>query len=209
MKLKKLLLPTVVGLLPILMGIAVYSKLPEKMPIHWGLDGEPNGFATKWVGILILPLIMVVVNLIVQLSLETAPKTNLKLGKLMLWLLPIMSVIFQILILSQALGYHVEIGLITMVIIGIVLIMLGNYIPKTSQNRVAGFRFPMTMRNPDNWQKTNRLGGMMLVISGILMVTGGIISIWYPMVVVLTFIVIFVLIVLVPLGYSIRLAHQS
>jgi hypothetical protein len=50
---------------------------------------------------------------------------------------------------------------------------------------------------------------MMLVISGILMVTGGIISIWYPMVVVLTFIVIFVLIVLVPLGYSIRLAHQS
>ena len=208
MKYKKLLWPTVIGLLPILMGLAVYSKLPEKMPIHWGLDGEPNGYATRLAGILILPLIMVVVNVIVQFSLETAPKTNLKLKKLMLWLLPILSVIFQSLTLSQALGYHLDIALITMVTVGIIFILLGNYIPKTSQNRVAGFRFPMTLSNPDNWQKTNRLGGMMLVISGIIMILGGVISTWYPIVAVLTFIVILFLIILVPLCYSIRLARK-
>lgn len=208
MKYKKLLWPTVIGLLPILMGLAVYSKLPEKMPIHWGLDGEPNGYATRLAGILILPLIMVVVNVIVQFSLETAPKTNLKLKKLMLWLLPILSVIFQSLTLSEALGYHLDIALITMVTVGIIFILLGNYIPKTSQNRVAGFRFPMTLSNPDNWQKTNRLGGMMLVISGIIMILGGVISTWYPIVAVLTFIVILVLIILVPLCYSIRLSRK-
>ncbi|MDT2765559.1 MAG: SdpI family protein [Lactococcus raffinolactis] len=208
MKYKKLLWPTVIGLLPILMGLAVYSKLPEKMPIHWGLDGEPNGYATRLAGILILPLIMVVVNVIVQFSLETAPKTNLKLKKLMLWLLPILSVIFQSLTLSEALGYHLDIALITMVTVGIIFILLGNYIPKTSQNRVAGFRFPMTLSNPDNWQKTNRLGGMMLVISGIIMILGGVISTWYPIVAVLTFIVILFLIILVPLCYSIRLARK-
>lgn len=208
MKYKKLLWPTVIGLLPILMGLAVYSKLPEKMPIHWGLDGEPNGYATRLAGILILPLIMVGVNVIVQFSLETAPKTNLKLEKLMLWVLPILSVTFQSLTLSQALGYHLDIALITMVTVGIIFILLGNYIPKTSQNRVAGFRFPMTLSNPDNWQKTNRLGGMMLVISGIIMILGGVISTWYPIVAVLTFIVILVLIILVPLCYSIRLARK-
>ena len=208
MKYKKLLWPTVIGLLPILMGLAVYSKLPEKMPIHWGLDGEPNGYATRLAGILILPLIMVVVNVIVQFSLETAPKTNLKLKKLMLWLLPILSVIFQSLTLSEALGYHLDIALITMVTVGIIFILLGNYIPKTSQNRVAGFRFPMTLSNPDNWQKTNRLGGMMLVISGIIMILGGVISTWYPIVAVLTFIVILFLNILVPLCYSIRLARK-
>jgi len=208
MKYKKLLWPTVIGLLPILMGLAVYSKLPEKMPIHWGLDGEPNGYATRLAGILILPLIMVVVNVIVQFSLETAPKTNLKLKKLMLWLLPILSVIFQSLTLSEVLGYHLDIALITMVTVGIIFILLGNYIPKTSQNRVAGFRFPMTLSNPDNWQKTNRLGGMMLVISGIIMILGGVISTWYPIVAVLTFIVILFLIILVPLCYSIRLARK-
>lgn len=208
MKYKKLLWPTVIGLLPILMGLAVYSKLPEKMPIHWGLDGEPNGYATRLVGILILPLIMVGVNVIVQFSLESASKTNLKLEKLMLWLLPILSVTFQSLTLSQALGYHLDIALITMVTVGIIFILLGNYIPKTSQNRVAGFRFPMTLSNPDNWQKTNRLGGMMLVISGIIMILGGVISTWYPIVAVLTFIVILFLIILVPLCYSIRLARK-
>lgn len=208
MKYKKLLWPTVIGLLPILMGLAVYSKLPEKMPIHWGLDGEPNGYATRLAGILILPLIMVGVNVIVQFSLESASKTNLKLKKLMLWLLPILSVIFQSLTLSEALGYHLDIALITMVTVGIIFILLGNYIPKTSQNRVAGFRFPMTLSNPDNWQKTNRLGGMMLVISGIIMILGGVISTWYPIVAVLTFIVILFLIILVPLCYSIRLARK-
>ena len=126
----------------------------------------------------------------------------------MLWLLPILSVIFQSLTLSEALGYHLDIALITMVTVGIIFILLGNYIPKTSQNRVAGFRFPMTLSNPDNWQKTNRLGGMMLVISGIIMILGGVISTWYPIVAVLTFIVILVLIILVPLCYSIRLARK-
>ena len=208
MKYKKLLWPTVIGLLPILMGLAVYSKLPEKMPIHWGLDGEPNGYATRLAGILILPLIMVGVNVIVQFSLESASKTNLKLEKLMLWVLPILSVTFQSLTLSQALGYHLDIALITMVTVGIIFILLGNYIPKTSQNRVAGFRFPMTLSNPDNWQKTNRLGGMMLVISGIIMILGGVISTWYPIVAVLTFIVNLFLIILVPLCYSIRLARK-
>lgn len=208
MKYKKLLWPTVIGLLPILMGLAVYSKLPEKMPIHWGLDSEPNGYATRLAGILILPLIMVGVNVIVQFSLESASKTNLKLEKLMLWVLPILSVTFQSLTLSQALGYHLDIALITMVTVGIIFILLGNYIPKTSQNRVAGFRFPMTLSNPDNWQKTNRLGGMMLVISGIIMILGGVISTWYPIVAVLTFIVILFLIILVPLCYSIRLARK-
>ncbi|MFZ2746206.1 MAG: DUF1648 domain-containing protein, partial [Lactococcus raffinolactis] len=129
MKYKKLLWPTVIGLLPILMGLAVYSKLPEKMPIHWGLDGEPNGYATRLAGILILPLIMVGVNVIVQFSLESASKTNLKLEKLMLWVLPILSVTFQSLTLSQALGYHLDIALITMVTVGIIFILLGNYIP--------------------------------------------------------------------------------
>ncbi|MBP6301630.1 MAG: SdpI family protein, partial [Lactococcus sp.] len=122
--------------------------------------------------------------------------------------LPILSVTFQSLTLSQALGYHLDIALITMVTVGIIFILLGNYIPKTSQNRVAGFRFPMTLSNPDNWQKTNRLGGMMLVISGIIMILGGVISTWYPIVAVLTFIVILFLIILVPLCYSIRLARK-
>ncbi|GHU37637.1 hypothetical protein FACS1894193_01650 [Bacilli bacterium] len=208
MKFKKLLWPTVVGLLPILIGLILYSKLPEKMPIHWGLDGEPDGYGTKWMGILFVPIFMAVMNLIVQFSLQIAPTKNVKLVNLMNWLLPILSLMVQSLILSESLGYHMPIDLMTMMIVGIIFILLGNVIPKTSQNNVAGFRFPTTRRNSDNWQKTNRLGGIMLVISGILLLIGGIISMWYPMVVILIFIVMSVLIILVPLCYSIRLARK-
>ena len=209
MKLKKMLWPTLVGLLPIVMGLAVYSKLPEKMPIHWGLDGEPNGYATKLVGVLLIPLIMIVTNIIVQFSLQIANTTNEKLARVMTWLLPALSLVIQFLVLAESLGYHLDVALITMVIVGIIFILLGNYIPKTSQNRVVGFRFPKTMSNPDNWQKTNRIGAIMLVISGLIMIIGGIVSTWYPVVAVLTFGVSLILIVLVPLCYSIRLARKS
>lgn len=104
MKLKKMLWPTLVGLLPIVMGLAVYSKLPEKMPIHWGLDGEPNSYATKLVGVLLIPLIMIVTNIIVQFSLQIANTTNEKLARVMTWLLPALSLVIQFLVLAESLG---------------------------------------------------------------------------------------------------------
>ncbi|WP_415859707.1 DUF1648 domain-containing protein [Lactococcus laudensis] len=45
-----MLWPTLVGLLPIVMGLAVYSKLPEKMPIHWGLMVNRIVMRRNWWG---------------------------------------------------------------------------------------------------------------------------------------------------------------
>lgn len=58
--------------------------------------------------------------------------------------------------------------MITKIFVGIVLIVVGNYIPKTRQNYTVGIRTPWTLNNEENWNKTHRFGGKILVISGIM-----------------------------------------
>lgn len=208
LNLKRYFWSTFLGLLPILLGFVLYPKLPNQIPMHWGINGQPNAYTSKLFGILFLPLFLVIVNLIVQWSFQYAKQTNLKLERVVVWLLPILSVIFQTITLSEAMGYRLNILVLTMIIVGIMLMLLGNYIPKTRQNKLIGYRINPTQVSPDTWQKTNRLGGIMLVLSGFLLVVSGIIGLWQPIVAIMSLVICVVLTVLVPLIYANRLSHH-
>ena len=54
--------------------------------------------------------------------------------------------------------------------IGILFIILGNYLPKCHQNYTVGFRLPWTLDDENNWNKTNRLAGYIMVFGGFLIV---------------------------------------
>ena len=53
-----LILSSTLILLPSLFGIFLWDKLPEKMTIHWGANGNPNGFSGPFTAVFILPLIL-------------------------------------------------------------------------------------------------------------------------------------------------------
>ncbi len=50
-----LIATTIVPLLPLLAGTVLWNRLPEQMPIHFGLDGQVDGYAGKAFGALALP----------------------------------------------------------------------------------------------------------------------------------------------------------
>lgn len=202
--------PILLGLLPIVIGLVLYRQLPDQLPIHWGLNGQANAYMGKLLAILLMPCLMLALNMVLHAAvvLNLGKSTNPKIEKLLMWLLPIMAIVIQSLSFSEALGYHLSISLFVMCIIGILFLVLGNYIPKSTINRAVGFRFPSTLNNPDNWQKTNRLGGIMLVISGLLFIIGGVISLWYPIIIFPVFIFMMVTVVLIPLIYSMKLARK-
>src|SRR4051812_23470250 len=43
------------------LSAVVYSRMPERMAIHFTLDGTPNGWAPRWEGLFLLPAIILVV----------------------------------------------------------------------------------------------------------------------------------------------------
>lgn len=63
-----------------------------------------------------------------------------------------------------------DINVVTNVLLGILLIVLGNYLPKTKLNSTVGVRTPWSMQNDIVWVKSNRFGGMVGVFSGLVII---------------------------------------
>ncbi|QBO36856.1 DUF1648 domain-containing protein [Periweissella cryptocerci] len=204
-KIKQMWWPTVVGLIPLVMGAVLYNQLPNRIPIHYNVNGLPDNYAGKLFGVVFLPLLLIAVNFLIFITREHARQKNKRLNEIIIWIVPLLALVLQPTTLLTALGYQLNVMTIVMITVGVIFMVLGNYIPKASPNRTVGFRFKTTLTNPENWQKTNRLGGIMMVISGLLFIIGGVLGMWNVMFAIGALVISMILTVVVPIVYSIKL----
>lgn len=115
---------------------------------------------------------------------------------MILWLVPVVSVITCMTIYGLALGMELDIGVIENIMVGIMFIILGNYVHKVKQNYTVGMKLPWTLNSEENWNRTNRMTGWILILSGLLFLMN---SLLLKTEIVLA--VIFV-VILVPMIYS-------
>ena len=87
---------------------------------------------------------------------------------MILWLVPVVSVITCMAIYGLALGMELDIGVIVNIMVGIMFIILGNYVHKVKQNYTVGIKLPWTLNSEENWNRTNRMAGWVLILSGVL-----------------------------------------
>lgn len=197
-----LIVTTVVCLIPIVFGLAVYHQLPEQMAIHWGANGEADGFASKLVGAILLPLLLAGINIITQLFIYNDPKRHnfsKRLFKITVWTIPAVAMIIQPISILIALGVDIKIEVIVPILVGTLLVILGNYMPKCKQNYTMGIRIPWTLASEENWRKTHRIAGFVYVFAGIVMIFNTLL-LWVDWVIMLIIIVGVMLVI--PIGYS-------
>ena len=203
MKLNKkwMIITTLIWLLPIAAGLAVYGKLPEQVPTHFAFDGTPNGWSSRAMAVFGIPAILAAINLFLHFSLNADPKKK-NMGeamvKISLCIIPVISVLVNGMVLANALGYSTKMETVIPALVGVLFVLIGNYLPKTKQSYTMGIKLPWTLNSEENWNRTHRLGGFLWVIGGlvfILMTFLGWWSIW-------TFGVILAVMVLVPMVYS-------
>ena len=87
---------------------------------------------------------------------------------MILWLVPVVSVITCMSIYGLALGMDIDMGMIVNIMVGIMFIILGNYVHKVKQNYTVGMKLPWTLNSEENWNRTNRMTGWILILSGLL-----------------------------------------
>ena len=172
MKIEKrtLILTTLICLLPMLIGAAVYGRLPETMATHWGLDGTPDGFSSRAFAVFGLPGIVAGMNLLLHFGLGTDPKRqnmSQALRSITLWVPAFISLLAGGLTLAWGLGYELRIERIIPVFMGLLFIVIGNYMPKTKQSYTMGIRVPWTLASEENWNRTHRLAGFLYVLAGV------------------------------------------
>lgn len=119
-----------------------------------------------------------------------------KILHMVFWMIPVISVVLSALTYAAALGGQIQMEMVMPVFIGLVLTIVGNYLPKCKQNYTIGIKIPWTLNSEENWNRTHRFAGRIWVVCGIgMMLTGFVGGFWI-------FLGVAILMVLAPLGYS-------
>ena len=178
---KRLILTTVICLMPIMAGLALYSRLPERVPIHFDFSGAPDGWSSRPAAVFGLPCLLAALNVFLYVCLNRDPKKANMSGALKAigqWSLPILSVLCYGLTLTAALGYPSRIEIIVPLLTGILFLAVGNSLPKTKQSYTMGIRLPWTLQSEENWNRTHRLAGFLWVLCGLVMIPLSLLRLW-------------------------------
>lgn len=178
--LKTLIITTIVTLLPVLAGVILWNKLPEQFPIHFNAAGEVDGWSSKVFGVFGLPLILVAFQWLCGLgSLKLDPKAENLEGKvfsLVLWIIPVLSVVLNALVYCTALGMDMNVQIIMPLLIGLLMVIIGNWLPKCKHSYTLGIKLPWTLADETNWNRTHRFAGPIWVVCGLVIMLCGLIG---------------------------------
>lgn len=170
---KTTLLTTFICLLPLVMTAIFWSQLPEELIVHFSTEGTGDRYASKLMVGIGLPCILAVINFICHIIMNIDRKIT-KIGNFLRfvcwWLCPLLSVVFIPLILLTALDRPFDITLVCSVLIGLVFVAIGAFLPNCTRNNMIGLRFPWAMNSDENWNRTHKLGGYTFVVCGILFI---------------------------------------
>ena len=169
--LKLLIVTSIIILLPIVAGLILWNQLPEQIPSHWNTDGEVDGWSSKAFAVFGMPLILLAFQWLCTLGTGSDPKKAnhpQKVVHLVLWIIPVLSIVLHAIAYMAALGQTVRVEVIMPVLIGLVLTIVGNYLPKCKHNYTIGIKIPWTLNSEENWNKTHRFAGWLWMVCGIL-----------------------------------------
>ncbi len=198
-----LLIASVIILLPVLLGIMLWDKLPDVIATHWGVNNEPNGFSSKTMAVFGIPLSMLAMQwfLVLMVELDIKKKNHgPQMLKLMLWTIPVMTVLVSAVTYSYALGFKLNVGFFALMFVGILFMVIGNYLPKCRQNWTMGVRTRWTLSDPENWNATHRFAGPMWMLGGFIVILGSFFS--SHTAAVIGIVAVFLVMAFVPVLYS-------
>ncbi len=179
---KMIIVTSIVTLLPMVVGLLLWNKLPDTMATHFNINNQADGYSSKAFAVFGIPGFVFLCQLICIGATSVDPKhknINKKIYPVLLGIFPVVSLLVSSLVFAYALGCVTDIGFIMTLMVGVLYIALGNYIPKVKQNYTVGFRLRWTLDDEDNWYHTHRFGGKCMVIGGmIMMVASPVMNLW-------------------------------
>ena len=188
-------------------SILVLLQLPERVPIHWDLHNQVNGWGSRWLAALLLPGIATAAYLFLlamdwggldfRAAGRMAPATKRQVRALLLLLLCVL----QAIILDVTLRGTLRGGALNACLWGF-FILFGNLMPRLEPNSWAGICIPPTLENREVWKLTHRLGGKVFVIGGTLLLPTAFLPEPYPTV---SLVAGLTLLSLIPIVYAYRL----
>jgi uncharacterized membrane protein len=199
-------LTSLICLSPMLLAAILYGDLPNRIAVHWNVAGEANLYFPKWAAAFALPIALAAVNALIQVYIAADPKiSNISPAMILIrrWLICIISAVVVPITLFVAIGHDIPVVTVILAFVGVLIVIFGNYLPKSRRNYTVGIKLPWTLHDADNWNKTHLMAGRLFVVCGVVMILSAFI-LRTPPLSYLPLALIFV-IALAPIVYSYRL----
>ena len=171
---KSLFLSVGICLLPILIGVYYYGVLPEQIAVHFNAKGDPDNFVSKVHAIIGIPIFLAIVQVIISLVVDF-DKTPKKGALIIKGIIPIISVLVQGGLIVYSLDNNFNLPQLTAFVIGILFIILGNYLPKKEFWGKYNFNL-FGLEKGVNEQKVIRAYALHMTFSGVTIFISGFFS---------------------------------
>ncbi len=151
------------------------------VPIHWGVDGQPDGYASKEVALLLTPLLTAGLVALLYFLPRFEPRArNLAASgpaylQVTIALLVVM-VGLQLIVVFAAVGRPLDVTFVLGIGTGILFVVIGNVLGKVRSNFMFGVRTPWTLSSDLSWNKTHRLVGRLFVVLGFAVAITGLVG---------------------------------
>ena len=201
---KLLILTSLLTLLPIPVGLLLWNRFPETMAVHWGITGQVDGYASPGFMVFGLPLLMLAFHWLCVFFTDLDKGNrgrNQKMFRVVLWTIPIISNLSLLGLYAFALDVEFSPVVWTVVPMGLLFAVIGNYLPKTRMNSTMGIKVPWAYSSEANWNATHRFAGKVWMIGGLLVALCGLLPhLWAVSIMIIFMVVLCVL----PIVYSYR-----
>jgi len=185
-------------------GFYFYSVFPETVPVHWNIAGEVDRYGSRFEGAFILPIVVTAMYLLFLFIPLIDPKKEKyqqfqNVYHIFRYILILIMWVIYLIASFNGLGYNIRVEIWIPLTIGVLFLILGNYMGKIKSNWFMGIRTPWTLSNDEVWNKTHRLGGKLFMLMGLLLMLSPVLP-WQSLT--LTLIIPVSIIALVPVVYS-------
>ncbi|MFA6254535.1 MAG: SdpI family protein [Patescibacteria group bacterium] len=205
------IIPIVLIILSVLASFYFYANFPDKVPTHWNYKGEIDGWSGKTFAAFFFPGLNLGMYLLFLVFPYLDPKKDryaefAKVYHVFKGLMVAVMTAIYFYVGLAGLGYELPVTMVIPPAIGILFVVLGNYMGKIKSNWFMGIRTPWTLSSEEVWNKTHRLGGKLFMIMGLFMIFGAILP---PAIFWWLFVAGIAIVSLVPMVYSYLLYRKN
>ena len=154
-------------------SLAAFDQLPDRIPTHWNLRGEVDGWSGRTFGAFGFPVLMIGIWGLCYWLPSIDPRRESYAKFRSTYDIVVAAIIALMLfvhatVIGTSLGYDLPVSMIIPLLVGGLLVLIGNLLPRARPNWFFGIRTPWTLSNDRVWERTHRMGGRVMVLAGLL-----------------------------------------
>jgi uncharacterized membrane protein len=173
--------PAVLIAVTAIASAVAYPRLPETVPSHWNLQGQVNGWQSRGSAAFLMPIVLLVLWGVMR-GLPAIDPRRANYAKFqptydfVIGAVLTVVALIHLAVLGAALGAPISIHRVMPIALGVMLIAVGNQLPRARSNWWFGIRTPWTLSNERVWERTHRVGGYLMMAAGVAIVIGALVA---------------------------------